>query len=292
MKHPRLSAIFLAVSAASLLMASTVSFAGHKHAQENFKGENFKAEVPPPCPPVMMLHDGFYIGAGVGYDSYRIHQSTFTEDFDTTVVPSVFLDSDSITLNHSATGWMGGIFVGYGRYFDAFYLGLELNANGSNADTTYTWVDDSGDSFNAKVQARGTYGIALLPGIKINDSTLLYARLGYIRTSFKGSATINVAPITVVGDPAASFPGVNVSGSNSKWRNAFQYGIGLESYVAENVSIRGEFDHSSYNSHNIATSFTFTSLDVPPTTSLTTNSTTKYKPSNNEFMLSLLYHFA
>ncbi|MCW5584312.1 MAG: hypothetical protein KIT56_10680, partial [Gammaproteobacteria bacterium] len=60
MKHPRLSAIFVAVSAASLLVASTAGFAGHKPshkaskmvAVQDFKGEaNFKAEVPPPCPP-------------------------------------------------------------------------------------------------------------------------------------------------------------------------------------------------------------------------------------------------
>jgi hypothetical protein len=50
----RLSAIFVAVSAASLLMVSTAGIAAHKSHKatkvaENYKGEaNYKAEVPPP----------------------------------------------------------------------------------------------------------------------------------------------------------------------------------------------------------------------------------------------------
>lgn len=280
MKHPRLSAIFVAVSAATLLMASASSFAGHKH--DNFKGEaNFKAEVPP-CPPILMLHDGFYIGAGVGYDSYRIHESSNLSDYDNTVVPNVLTDYDTVSLNHSATGWMGGLFVGYGHYWDWFYLGAELNGNGSSADSTRRWNDTlgvlNGAYVRTKVEARGSWGIALLPGVKVNDSSLLYIRLGYLSTNFKASSNYNF-PVTTW-DPAWSG-----SFSKSKWRGAFNFGVGIETYVAENVSVRGEFDHASYGSH----SYTGTVI-VPSDTTFVAN--TKVKPSNNEFMLSLLYHFA
>lgn len=282
MKHPRLSAIFVAVSAATLLMASTATFAAHKAhhkvakveaEHENFKGEaNFKAEVPPPCPPVMMLHDGFYLGAGVGYDSYRIHSTTSNSDTDLLVVPNtVFTDSRSAEF--SATGWMGGIFAGYGRYFDWFYLAAELNANVSAAKSTLSFSDSNGDSANLTMKARTSYGVALLPGIKVNDSSLLYVRLGYLRANFKTNASIT--------DGSS---GMSFSASDSEWRNGFQYGVGIETYVAENVSVRGEFDHTSFNSRSVTGSATAPGIEI-------VSSTTTVKPSNNEFMLSLLYHF-
>lgn len=277
MKHPRLSAIFLAASAASLLMASTAGFA-HR---ENYKGEaNFKAEVPPPCPPIMMLHDGFYIGAGVGYDAYKFHHRNVITIFDTPT-PDIIDFSATASSNQSATGWMGGLFAGYGRYFDWMYLGLEINVSTSAADSTYNYMDTIGNSVSAKVKARASYGIGLLPGIKINDSTLLYARLAYLRTNFKGSATFS----TLNPDAPGSYV---LTPSNSEWLNGFNFGVGIESYVAEDVSIRGEFTHTSYSSKTATATFVDTTV-VPSNTVIASS---KFSPSNNEFMLSLLYHFA
>jgi outer membrane immunogenic protein len=285
MKHQRLSAIFLAVSAASLLMVSTAGMAAHSHKatkvaaqQENYKGENFKAEVPPPCPPIMMLHDGFYIGAGLGYDSYRIHQSTDLTAYELDVLPATVEFTSASSANTSATGWMGGIFAGYGRYFDTFYIAAEINANTSNADSTFSYNNSLGVSANTKVKARTSYGIAILPGIKLNDSSLLYVRLGYLRTNFKASASFSSLDF----DEST----VNsLSVSDSAWRNGFNYGVGIETYVAEDISIRGEYTHTSFNSKTISGQFTnTTTLDSVVVSD-------KFDVSNNEFMLSLLYHF-
>jgi opacity protein-like surface antigen len=295
MKHQRLSAIFVAVTAASLLMVSTAGIAAHKShktavaQQENFKGEaNFKAEVPPPCPPVLMLHDGFYIGVGVGYDSYRVHTSTNTSVEDITVPGApVLLASSAASSNDSATGWMGGIFAGYGRYFDWFYIAAELNANTSNADSTssFTATDfTDGDTASGyvRLKARGSYGIALLPGIKLNDSSLLYVRLAYLRTNFKANANFTDVD-------GAGVTNLSLAGSSNEWRNGFNYGVGIETAIAEDVSIRGEFDHTSFNSKSANGSFTGTSIPGPI---ITANLNDKFNVSNNEFMLSLLYHFA
>lgn len=290
MKYPRLSAIFAAVSAASLLMVSTAGIAAHKShkvaEQENFKGEaNFKAEVPPPCPTCLVLHDGFYLGVGVGYDSYRAHQST-NVDIDDPVLALEILENP-LSFNHSATGWMGGLFAGYGHYFDMFYLGAELNANASNADTSFsrsvtTFVGtpiQAFSSYNVNVKARTSYGVALLPGIKLNDSSLLYVRLGYLRSNFKISENFT-NPISIFVPPFL------VSGSSNKWVNGFNYGVGIETAIAEQVSIRGEFDHTQFNSRTISHTF----VNQPFVGDVVTTSTS-IKPSNNEFMLSLLYHF-
>jgi opacity protein-like surface antigen len=286
MKHPRLSAIFVAVSAASLLMVSTAGIAAHKSthkvaAQNNFKGEaNFKAEVPPPCPPIMMLHDGFYLGVGLGYDAYKFHGNTTGTV--TTTGTSTVIYSETASYNSAATGWMGGIFAGYGRYFDWAYLGLEINANTSNASGTNSYINNFGNA-SFKGQARTSYGIALLPGMKVNDSSLLYVRLGYLRTNFKGSFsdTNNVA--TTIG--GVTIPAGTVSGSSSEWRGGFDLGIGIETYVAEDVSVRGEYNHTWYNSKS-------TSAVPYVVGTATVGATGKYTLSNNEYMLSLLYHFA
>lgn len=273
MKHPRLSAIFIAVSAASLLTVSASSFATHtKHhkakpvvvAQEsNMKGEaNFKAEVPPPCPPVRLLLDGFYVGVGVGYDSYRIHSNFSADDGDA---------AGSFSTNQSATGWMGSIFAGYGRYFDWFYLAGELSAATSNASSNVSFnaTDDEGNAaaFNGNFKARTTYGIHIIPGIKLSDSSLLYVRAGWVRTNSK----VNVSGAFTDADTA---PATNVgfSDSNSRWTSGGMYGVGIETYVADNVSVRGEYTYTSYN--NVNTNFG------------------RFQPSNNEFELGLLYHFS
>jgi len=269
MKHPRLSAIFVAVSAASLLMISTSSFANHnKHhkvvhkavvEKENYKGEaNFKAEVPPPCPPILLLNDGFYIGVGLGYDSYRTHTNFGGRDDD---------GSSSFSANQNATGWMGNIFAGYGRYFDWFYLAGELHAATSNASTSmnFSTMDTEGDFANASAnfKARTTYGISIIPGVKVNDSSLLYVRAGYVRTNSKASIS------GAAGTPDSI---IRFDDSNSRWTNGGMYGVGVETAVAPNVSVKAEYTYTSYN--NVNTNFG------------------RFSPSNNEFVLGLLYHFA
>jgi outer membrane immunogenic protein len=281
MNHPRLSAIFVAVSAASLLMVSTAGIAAHHKAHkaehENYKAEaNFKAEVPPPCPPIMMLHDGFYIGVGVGYDSYRVHQTSDLTDFDLTTTPATLDFSQATSSNASATGWMGGIFAGYGRYFDWFYLAAEINANTSNADTTLNYNNLLGASADVKMKARSSYGISILPGIKLNDSTLLAFRLGYLRTNFKANGSFNVV------DPDTGVV-YGLATSDSQWRNGFSFGPSIETYVAEDVSVRAEFTHTSFNSKTASGTF------VNATDSVSVSD--KFNVSNNEFMFSLLYHF-
>ncbi len=277
----RLSAISIAaISAASLLMVSTAGIAAQKsHAMhENYKAEaNFKAEVPPPCPPILVLHDGFYLGIGVGYDSYRVRQTLDETIFDIPTGAAVF--SDSFSQASSATGWMGGIFAGYGRYFDTFYLGLEINANASNADATASNSDSFGDSSYIKLKARTSYGIALLPGLKVNDSTLLYVRLGYLRTNFRASFSETEVDFFTGGLDTES-------ASSNKWRNGFQYGIGMETAVAEDISIRGEYTHTSFSSKTISGTVT------DPIFAEAINTSAKFSLSNNEFMLSAIYHFA
>lgn len=249
-KYSQLSLFSAGVSVAALLLASTTGFAAGNYKGENFKGEAMAA----PCPVEKPLKDGFYVGGQVGYDSYRAAESY-------TLSNGALAANGSNTIN--ATGWVGGLFAGYGQYFqDAYYLAGEILVNTSGASQSNNSTSTSAASSvvaTNKFSANTSYGVRLLPGIKLNNSALLYIPLGYMSASLKGTQT-------------ATDGTVSASGSKSQYSGAFVYGIGIETAIYENFSLRGEYTHTNNNS--------FSTGGV------------KWTPYDNQFMLGLLYHFA
>lgn len=246
----QLTALSVAIAAASLMMA-TPGFA-HK----NYKGESFK-DMPAPCPEPKMLKDGFYAGIQGGYDSYRVRAS------------SHILDIVSLSGVGNDTGWVGGLFVGYGKYLtDLFYLGGEVFANYNGSDNTIfsTSTPSLNLTSNAKFEVNGSYGLALLPGIRLNDTTLGYIRLGWNWANLKASANVNNN-------------GTIYRSSTSNTSNGFNYGLGMETLLVDNWSLRTEYSHTGYSSFS---------------TGRHNNSSvrTSINPSDNQFMLGLIYHFA
>lgn len=253
---PRLTSLSLAVVATTLLLGSTSALAA------NYKDEYKDVPV---CPACVELHDGFYVGAQVGYDSYRVRvNSTLTDP----AIPA------TITANpvYSVNGWVGGLFAGYGMYFNnLYYLAAEIFGNGSGASQSETITATTAlgtDTFNGKFSVSGSYGISLLPGIKLNNATLLYIRLGWNRANLKGQGTFT-----------STAGGGSVSGSNSSWQSGFNYGIGMESLVYQNFSLRAEYTHTNYGSFSSSATNAFGTQSVT------------FKPSDNQFMLGLIYHF-
>lgn len=252
-KNSRLSVISLTVSAASLLIASTAFAAHADYKNEVYKGEPV-AVAPVPCPILNCLQDGAYVGAGLGYDAYKVRQSITVNDgvgSGTSFNPSL-----------SARGFNGSIFAGYGQYYDRFYIAGEVSALSTAADMSYG-MSNQDISFGTKLTARASYGVAILPGLKVNDSTLVYIRLGYVRTSFKSQENETIPAFGVF----------NRGVSKSTWGNGLNYGIGVETAVCRNVSVRGEYNYINYNSFNSPVG-------------------TKFAPSNNQFVISGIYHFA
>jgi len=248
------------ISSAVLLAATTACFAG------SYKGENYKGEAPAPCPTPLTLKDGFYLGAQLGYDSYRIRD-------DVTAINAAGTISESTNPAVNATGWVGGIFGGYGQYFNEwYYLAGELfvNTSGASTSTTTTHVNTliGTSSVYTKVSVGTSWGVSLLPGLKLNDASLLYVRLGYNQADIKGQASGVVTSLGV--------------GSTSKttWRGGFNYGLGLESTFYPNWSVRTEYTHTNYGS------FSNSAVVAAGSTSAS------YSPSDNQFMLGLIYHFA
>jgi len=254
MQQPKLSSICLAVITSALLVTSTASFATNYKGEASYKGE----PMPVPCPQPLILKDGFYLGAQALYDSYRTR---------VTSAATIGAISAASTNVIASNGWGGGIFGGYGMYFNnLYYLAGEIFVNGTSASQSessiVTTAAGAATSINGTVSVGASWGVSVLPGLKLNDSSLGYIRLGYEQAKIRaqGSAT------TTTGG------GASVSASKNNWQGGFNYGVGIETAVYQNVSVRTEYNHTSYSSFS--------------------NAVTSVNPSDNQFTLGLIYHFA
>lgn len=241
-QYPRLSRFSAIILTSSLLLASTMSY-----AYKNYKGEDYKGEVVvrplSTCCLMKELNDGIYIGLGLGYDSYRIRQNLGVTDIDGGL--------DQANPAIGARGVLGSVFAGYGQYFNWFYIAGEIFTNYSGAATSYSL-----NSYHSNFSARGSYGLGILPGLRLSVASLLYARLGFIRTSFQAQ------------ENGFSGPALNTT----NWGNGFNYGLGMETVIYDKFSLRGEYTYTSYSSFSSAVG-------------------TKFSPTNTEFVMGLIYHF-
>lgn len=233
---------------AALILASTTGMVFAKGYKGDYKGEA--------CPPPQMLKTGWYLGAQAGYDSYRVRENIVSTTLGFAANPVI-----------SGNGWVGGLMLGYGMMMnDWFYLGGEVFGNFSGVDQNMSATFTGLGSLNTSFQVDGSWGLGLLPGIKMTDSTLTYVRLGWNWANIKQTASVvNAAGTTVA------------SASKTNTSNGFVFGVGMETLIVDNWSLRGEFDHTWYSDFN---------------TLSTATSTVSTNPSDNQYMLAVIYHFA
>lgn len=154
--------------------------------------------------------NGFYVGAGLGYDNFEMKADDF------------FTPGDSFD-GVSGNGIAGSVFAGYDFAFGgAAFGGIEVGAELSGAKASY---DDTIDALSVK--AKESWLASARLGAKVNDSTGLYAKAGWINTKFKG--TLN-------------------GFSDSDREDAIFYGAGLETGLGSNSSLRVEYMIRDYGS--------------------------------------------
>jgi outer membrane immunogenic protein len=262
----------------SLALAALLASASVMAQPANLKDESIM------CPPQQSLFDGFYVGAAAGYDTYRVNgfwNNSITE----VGAPPTFINGNGHVVGKG--GVLGG-FVGFGKYFADFYglyLGLELFGNWSDAGASAhlstspevptlptngppgTYLINQQLITNFKVT--NNLGISFLPGYKLNSTSVLYVRLGYnwskieVKQSNFNNASFedHVGVVTFVGNQ-------NSVTSGCQYTHGFNYGVGLESAFEDNLSVRGEYTHTNYNSFSTLSSIT-----------------------DNQFMIGMIYHF-
>jgi outer membrane immunogenic protein len=186
----------------------------------------------------------FYAGVGLTRD---------TADFDTKISTSgtTLVESDA-----SGTGVGGNLFTGYGYTFcNGAYLGGEVFGSLSSLEHK-TNLPTTG---NLSLKLKNSYGISALPGYWITDNSLLYARVGYVRSKFEES--------------------LQGLASHNHELNGLQLGIGLQTTLVDNLSLRGEYIHTNYQS-------------TPSRSYANGLITTNYRPTTDQFGLALAYRFA
>lgn len=148
--------------------------------------------------------DGAYVGAYTGYIDNKGSAEGVTG-----------IDTD---------GWTYGGYAGFGKTFDQFYFGGEVEIG--TAD-----IDGKGriGTVPATAKINESYGLAARVGFLASDNALFYGRVGWQRTNFE--ATAGAGASRVKADDTL---------------NGLRVGGGLEYALTDNILTRVEYNYTNY----------------------------------------------
>ncbi len=146
-------------------------------------------------------------------------------------------DAAGVNTNFSYNGAVGGLFAGLGDNIgENTYLALEGFAYGNSGRTsTKTIITQDGPS-SAQIKMRYSYGASILPGYLFTQETMIYLRLGVIRSRYDLNQS-------VVPSSASS----NTSDNNA---TGAEFGIGGQTCFYHDWAVRAEYDYSDFRSYN------------------------------------------
>jgi outer membrane immunogenic protein len=179
--------------------------------------------------------DGFYFGAGFGPEAQE-----FREDAAVAQIGNFFVKNHDYK---SGRGMFGTIYAGYERYFPvqftdciSWYLAGEINGNLSSASfESYNKEFVHKNYSNTDFRVQRSWGVSLLPGVLLTDTTTLYSRIGYSRGRFKVATT------------DVSLQSLEVG------LNGIRYGVGIKHELTDNVSLRMEYSNVGYDDTSMFT---------------------------------------
>jgi opacity protein-like surface antigen len=141
-----------------------------------------------------------YVGAGASRDFFNYEENI-----------------NGVKEDEGGLGWNGDLFTGVGYTFkNHYYIAGEIFGSMSSAKRKY---DE--DGVKGELKTKYSYGISLIPGIKVTNNIMMYGRVGLNRIKIED--TLNKK-------------------STSKTKNGLQLGLGVQTMVANNVSVRMEYD--------------------------------------------------
>lgn len=168
--------------------------------------------------------DGPYVGAQAGYERFNVD-----DDF----TGAGALAGTNASSDFHAAGANGGLFAGYGKRFDGFYLGADVDGSLGNA-----YYSDSTAGITSKVEHKHTYGASLRAGVMPTEDALIYARLGVVRSRFD----YNI-------DATSLLAGAALSGDTSL--TGLRLGLGAEKSLTENLTARLDWAYTNYEDYDI-----------------------------------------
>lgn len=166
---------------------------------------------------------GFYVGGQLGHNTLATHTSEQRTD------------GGSDDARYGEAGFAGGVFGGYGWNVKRWYLGLELDADNSNADWYHQ--KSKSDSRTTSLEKNQSIGASLRAGRALHNNSLLYARVGAVRTDFDAFYTLNDAPQNAY--------------DNDFSLNGLRFGVGVEFDLTEQLFARMDYTVTNYEGKNL-----------------------------------------
>jgi len=146
--------------------------------------------------------DGFYLGAGLSFFKGEAELST-------PLLASKGTRSDD--------GYRAGLNLnaGYGHSWGNFNLAGEFSYLGNPGKFNYTFLGTP-----VGVEHEGHWALSVLPGYKLNNSTMLFGRLGYAQ----GKSSLNIGGTVGEEKFKGTMYGIGVKHAfNRKWSGVFEY---------------------------------------------------------------------
>lgn len=223
-----------------------------------------------------------YIGVGIARDTGNIqledgYLATFAAN-------GSFLSSNALKADAGLQGVAGRLVGGYSIMFmNRYYLAVEgfgeLTSNsGDISQVTSTSTASETLIETWKLREKYSYGVRLVPGVKISDSTLLYATVGWVGSRFQLS-----------NDASAVLAFIAAVNGFTKTANGVAAGLGLQVMVANNVSMRAGWEWRRYESISAQSAF-LVNLDNAPFAAGSSFASFKH-PTTDQFYLDIMYYF-
>lgn len=169
-------------------------------------------------------------------------------------------DSNGVTLTsldgtHSEGSFNGITSIGFSKSLGDVGFNIAANmfyliGNQNAGNITSTYRSSSGQlTESGTVKLQNTWGIAVEPGWNFTTSTLGYAKLAWVNSTYKGNLSADVSNFS---DPTR-----NASSAvyGSKNLNGFGYGLGIKQMLSSNVfagiDVMG-VSYQSYTNYNVS----------------------------------------
>jgi outer membrane immunogenic protein len=249
------------------------------------------AYVPPPEP--INYFDGFYIGIGAGLSHAAADATVSTTE--TYPINDLGLISypESLDADLGEINGAGNLFVGWGKTFgnnSDVYFGVELfgkyvptsmSAQHVN-QILYSGIVGYDASFDIELSNDYSFGGDLRLGYLIAPKIMIYALAGLDIGEFD----CRVHRVAVSTGEPQSF---NYSGKADTWLYGFMPGVGMETMLTDDVSVRAQYTYTYYGSGGSA--YALSNIVDSGTSIASTLQGTAHSIQRGLFTVDLTYRF-
>lgn len=166
---------------------------------------------------------GFYAGARIGHGVHALRTD------------GVRGNNSIQRAEFSDEALSAGAFAGYGLDLGRWYLGLELEGDGTGGDIFHRKAKPQSRTLDLEVDA--SPGLALRGGYRLAGGPLFYGRFGAVRTDFKTFYTLNNAPQNAV--------------SRTFEQTGLRYGLGADIPAGKHLFVRLEYVYTRHEDFTV-----------------------------------------